>query len=73
MGCGYIKIKIKKNRTVTIRIHLKRLDVKLKQFTQTNYTISNCILVKSMAKTTYTRTKTDLGLWWPYTDQGKTP
>ena len=25
------------NRTMTIRIHLKRLDSKLKQFTQTNY------------------------------------
>ena len=26
-----------------------------------------------MAKLTTTHTTTDLGLWWPYTDQGKTP
>ena len=26
-----------------------------------------------MAELTTTHPTTDLGLWWPYTDQGKTP
>ena len=27
--------------------------------------------MKNMTKMTITHTTTDLGLWWPYTDQGK--
>ena len=29
--------------------------------------------MKNMTEMTITHTTTDLGLWWPYTDQGKTP